>query len=190
MWRNVSRSKSKVIVACGLLLAMGMVMLTASVAGPAVQMMQARNWQPTECQVLASRLEGQQGTRRSGRCRRRPCTKYCVRVNYLYRFAGEDWIGTRYDFAERSSSNRGTQQAIVARYRPGSRTTCYVNPGKPAEAVLERGMNGEFQFEAGLCLVFCLAGAVGLGIGLAPRGPDPECEVPASIDRDGVASAA
>lgn len=191
MWRsNLSRSKSTTLVVCALFLALGIVMLTTAVAGPAVQMIQARNWQPTECRVVAARLDGQKGTRRTGRCRRRPCTRYCVRVNYLYHFAGQEWIGTRHDFAERFSTNRQTQQAILARYRPGTQTTCYVNPAMPGEAVLERGMSNDFRFEAGLCLALCLGGAVGLGIGLAPRRPDPEREDPASAGHDECASAA
>ena len=53
----------------------------------------------------------------------------------------------------------------------GRQTVCYVNPAAPADAVIQRGFNGEMAF-GGLGLIFFLLGAYGLYYALRRARPN------------------
>jgi len=65
---------------------------------------------------------------------------YKVKVEYAYTFDGHDHKSTRFTTGRHPGSTEPTGiQKTVGRLTPGTRTTCYVNPRNPAEAVLKRG---------------------------------------------------
>ncbi|MBK8000332.1 MAG: DUF3592 domain-containing protein [Verrucomicrobia bacterium] len=66
-------------------------------------------------------------------------TTYSVDVLYSYEFNGREYRSNRYGFMTGSSSGYKGKAEIAARYQPGAKSTCYVNPADPLEAVLHRG---------------------------------------------------
>ena len=65
---------------------------------------------------------------------------YSIDVVYEYERAGRTVRGERYNFFSGSSSGREGKEEVVARLPPGARTTCWVDPGDPAMAVIDRSM--------------------------------------------------
>lgn len=111
---------------------------------------QSRSWEEVPCVVESSRVQSHRSD---------DGTTYSVDILYAYEFRGVPYKSSRYGFSDFSSSGRAAKQRIVRQYRPGRKTTCYVNPADPTQAVLYRGVTGEIWFVF-LPLVFI---AVGLG---------------------------
>jgi hypothetical protein len=88
---------------------------------------------------------------------------YSIDITYAYVIDGEEFIGTRYDFTNSTSSSRGWRKRVVDAYPPGRKTVCYVNPDDPLDSVLLREMSSDAWFGL-LGGVFVLVG-VGLFIG-------------------------
>jgi hypothetical protein len=63
---------------------------------------------------------------------------YRPRLRYTYEYQGRDYEGTRLRFGESLLEDRSQVEQLVAAYAPGGEYACYVNPGKPAVAVLQR----------------------------------------------------
>ncbi|HEV8580811.1 MAG TPA: DUF3592 domain-containing protein [Thermoanaerobaculia bacterium] len=117
---------------------------------PAVQVLKAKSWQATPCTVLTSQLQSHPGD---------DSTTYSVDVSYVYSFGGRAYRSSRYQFLGGSSGGYAEKERIVRRLPPLTRTTCYVNPEKPSEAVMNRDFSSEYAFG----LVPLLFVAVGLG---------------------------
>ena len=113
---------------------------------------QARNWTPTPCEVLASSVQSHSGSE---------STTYSVNIFYTYEFNGRAYKSNRYKFMAGSSSGYDGKAAVVRRYPAGTRTVCYVNPRDPVEAVLERGFTADLWFGL-IPLVFLGVGIAGL----------------------------
>lgn len=117
---------------------------------PAVQVLKARSWQATPCTVLTSQVRSHSGE---------DSTTYSVDVSYTYSVGGRAYRSNRYQFLGGSSGGYAGKERIVRRLPPLTRTTCYVNPEEPSEAV----MNRDFSAEYAIGLVPLLFVAVGLG---------------------------
>jgi hypothetical protein len=86
---------------------------------------------------------------------------YRIEVAYHYRVDGQAYASKSYQFSTGSSSGRQGKQKVVDQYPAGRETVCYVNPSKPSEAVIKRGLNVEMLY--GLFgLLFAGVGALGL----------------------------
>ncbi|MBN1816075.1 MAG: DUF3592 domain-containing protein [Sedimentisphaerales bacterium] len=59
-------------------------------------------------------------------------------VRYEYEYSGHTYIGTTYRRGYASSDSYSEAATIAQQYPPDSRKECYVNPGLPSQAVLER----------------------------------------------------
>jgi hypothetical protein len=103
---------------------------------------------------------------------------YRVEVHFAYHYnpealeadvSGPRYESTLFDFTDGSySSGRKDKQAIVNQLKPGTKTTCFVNPHQPAEAVLQRDAPDDLWF--GLFpLIFPLVGLGIIIIGLRVR---------------------
>jgi hypothetical protein len=88
-------------------------------------------------------------------------TTYKVEVEYRYSVGGESYTSRRYSFMDIASNLRGGKEAAVQRYRPGSQAECFVNPRRPAEAVLNRGLTADALFGL-LPLAFVAVGVGGI----------------------------
>lgn len=137
---------------------------------PALKILEARDWPQVSCKVLKAKVGHHSGSKGG--------TTYSVDITYEYEWRGETYVSESWDFLGGSSSGREGKEHVVARYPVGRSSVCYVNPRRPAEAVLFRGFHSGLLF--GLIPgVFMAIGAVGLGMALfwkpsaRPRVPFP-----------------
>jgi hypothetical protein len=112
----------------------------------------ARRWVETPCTIVSSQVQSHHGD--GG-------TTYSVDLLYRYTVNGTEYKSSRYHFMGGSSGGYRGKAAIVARFSPGSRAVCYVNPRDPNDAVLERGFTSDLWFGL-IPLVFALVGGGGL----------------------------
>ena len=132
---------------------MGSGMFYAFFIRPLLNIASAKNWPAVPCVVISSGVKSHSGSHGS--------TTYSVNILYRYEFNGRQFNANRYDFMGGSSSGSSGKYAIVARYPPGHRTICYVNPADPIQAVLERGFTPAMW--VGLVpLLFVLFGVAGI----------------------------
>jgi hypothetical protein len=115
------------------------------------EVLDARNWNPTPCTIVASSVKSHSSD---------DGTTYSVELIYAYTVDGREHKGWRYTFMGGSSSGYEGKQEIVDRFPPGTKAVCYVNPGNPGESVIERGFTWEYLLGL-LPLVFMLIGAIG-----------------------------
>jgi Protein of unknown function (DUF3592) len=127
---------------------------------PLVGLVAARSWVETPCTILASQVA--ESSDSDG-------TTYKVDVRYSYVFAGGEHRSERYDFFDAYSSGYQGKADVVARYPPGARTVCYVNPADPSEAVIDRSPAPRYL--VGLVpLVFLFIGVGGIVFALRQTG--------------------
>lgn len=113
----------------------------------------ARDWTATPCTVISSSLGSHRGSKGS--------RTYSIDIVYSYQLGGRLNYSSRYDFTNTSSSGYSGKLAVIGRYPPGARATCYVNPNDPTDAVIERGFTPDVLI--GLVpLAFFFVGAGGV----------------------------
>jgi hypothetical protein len=124
-----------------------------------------RTWQKTPCQIVSSEVQEHGSSK----------TPYLFAVSYQYEHAGRPYTGSAYKRNYSGSDKYSDTQALVRKYPPGGSLFCYVNPGNPGEAVLQRD-----SLAIGLVilfpLIFMLIGAG--GIYFIWRRQRPEVEKP------------
>jgi hypothetical protein len=150
----------------GILMTLGGLVLAAALASfflrPAIRTLAARSWPTSSCLVRTSQM-------RTNTRGRRPT--YSADVLYSYEVAGRQYESNRYDFLGGSDSDFAGQSAIAARYRPGTRVDCYVDPQDPTAAVLSRSFRSAYLFglvPLALLLAMAIRGARRLLRGSAP----------------------
>ena len=120
-----------------------------------VKLYQARDWTPTPCTILSSEVQSHGDT-------------YSIEVRFSYSVNDKSYESNRYDFVEGSSSGYDSKAKVVRSIPPGSRTTCYVNPQNPSDAVLERGFTSDMYF-ALIPLLFATIGFIGMYFAIASK---------------------
>jgi hypothetical protein len=146
--RSKSSSMGCVVAFFSLFFLVGLVTFYFVTLRPAMQSLAAHSWQDTTCTVLSSQV-GEHGN------------TYSVDVVYTYSFDGQAYQSNRYGFLGGSSSGRTGKEEIVARYPPGARVSCWIDPIHPDQAVLNREPSAEWLFGL-IPLVFLLVGAGGI----------------------------
>ena len=100
---------------------------------PVNHMIAARSWKPTACQVISSEVVQQPRSVGEG-------VRYKIEIKYRYTYGGRTYTSNSYDVMGFSGTSGYRAKAkVVARYPPGTATTCYVNPKAPQEALLIPG---------------------------------------------------
>ena len=99
---------------------------------PLMSIAAARSWTPAVCTIESSAVKQHDGR------------IYSVVVSYSYTFQGKLFHSDRYNFLACPSNLRGWRDRVVAGYPPGLVATCYVNPRRPSEAVLNRNLHPDF----------------------------------------------
>lgn len=107
----------------------------------------ARDWRPTRCTILASRIEHYRGNSR-------------LAVVYEYVHGGIVYRSDRYSFLPGYTS---WDKDIPAPLQAGQETVCYVDPEAPAEAVIVPTMTPALLFGLIPLVFFLLFGAAALG---------------------------
>jgi hypothetical protein len=119
----------------------------------------AQSWQELPCTVVESRVIRNNPSGKAG-------LSYRPGITYEYELYGRTYRSSRYSFRDDyESADSGDSSEIVDRYPPGLRTTCWVDPAHPSEAVLDREFGGVLLF--GLMMgLFAPAGAFAFFVGL------------------------
>jgi hypothetical protein len=120
---------------------------------PALQTLQARDWPEVPCTVVSSNV---------GSSSSDDGTTYSVAVLYTYEIAGRTYHSNRFQFLGGSSSGYEHKAKIVARYPPGSQTTCRVDPEDPTRAVISTTFGRDYLFGL-IPLLFFAVGVGGMG---------------------------
>lgn len=119
---------------------------------PAVRIAMARGWTATPCTVISSMVRSHAGDE---------STTYSVDILYAYRVGGQEYRSNRYGFMTSSTAGEQGKQAVVNRYRPRSKTICYVNPADPTDAVLNKGITADLWWGL-MPLIFVAVGGGGM----------------------------
>ena len=137
----------------GLFFAVGSFMLYKFAIEPLWGVYAASRWKPTPCTIVSSKLEEHQGD---------DSTTYRIDIRFDYEFGGRKYQSDRYRFFD-VASNTGvaSKRAAVRQHPPGKKTTCFVDPANPSEAVIERGLTWDMLWGL-FALPFFIVGAGGL----------------------------
>nr|WP_281375535.1 DUF3592 domain-containing protein [Haloferula luteola] len=101
-----------------------------SFSGKWQEALNARSWVKTPAEVIWSRVREQDSD---------DGTTYSVDIFYRYTYEGQEYRSNRRRLISSSSSGRASKQAEVDAHPPGQAISCWVDPGHPDRAVLERG---------------------------------------------------
>jgi hypothetical protein len=101
------------------------VLLTRSVA----KNLATYTWKPADAEILESAVTEPRANRDN--------PDFTVR--YRYRYDGKEFTSTDYERGGVTSRNAAEAHRLAGQLSRGKRTTAYVNPAQPAEAVLHRG---------------------------------------------------
>jgi len=123
---------------------------------PMTHLWAAQSWLEVPCTVISSEVQSHTGD---------DSTTYSIDILYEYKVeppgGGSVTLrSNRYDFMGWSSSGYDSKREVVDEYPPGSRAICFVNPERPARAVLDRSF--QLEYLVGLFPLIFLV--VGLGI--------------------------
>lgn len=115
----------------------------------------ARSWEEVPCTIRDSRIARSTARKSDGSTTR-------VEVTFSYRRGGREYSSSRYDFLGAYTSGGDDEKtAILERYPPGTRTSCWVNPENPSEAVLKRDFSADYLVGS-LFSLFILGGFTGV----------------------------
>lgn len=112
---------------------------------------QARQWLRVPCEIVASHVEQLPGEDR-----------YRFELRYRYDLGGQILRSSRFSFGPPPSGSRSAMVALADRYPVGALSTCRVNPGIPAQAVLDAGF-----VTPGWLMVLAASLILAVAIGLA-----------------------
>jgi len=125
-------------------------MLLYPFANAALWVVEARDWKPTACTILASEVEHCRGNSR-------------WKVEYEYMSGGKMYRSDRYSFLNGYTS---WDKEALAQLRGGQKATCYVDADDPAQSVVVRTMTWDMSFGLIPAFFFLLFGTAAVG-GLA-----------------------
>lgn len=103
-------------------------------AWPVWQSLRARDWVPVECEITLAELTTWTSWKKT-------MPDYRFEASYQYEFNGQNLVSGRFRFRTASESPVAAFN-LKQRYPVGTRTTCFVNPKHPHEAVLDRSVDG------------------------------------------------
>lgn len=109
---------------CSMFFGIGCIFLWMIALSPFMQILAARSWEATPCTITKSEVQGNE--------------TFKIVIEYDYEFQGVAFHGERYDFFSMSTNGRASKERIIARYKEGTRSTCYVDPNFPSESVISR----------------------------------------------------
>ncbi len=150
--RSNRASPGCLVLFFSIFLVAGCAVLYFMILGPVRDFVSSNSWQETTCMVLSSRV---------GEHSDSDGTTYSVDVVYTYSFGGRGYQSDRFGFLKSSSSGYEGKAETVARYPPGARVPCWVNPLNPEKVVLSRDLSWEWLLVL-LPLTFITVGGGGI----------------------------
>ncbi len=123
-----------------------------------IKLNNAESWLNTPCIVLSSKVKSQTSSSSKGGS----STTYSIYIRYKYNYNGQKITNNQYSFNTGSSSGYDGKAEVVRLYPKGKKTTCYVNPQNPTEAVISR--EGGTRIVIGVIIGLLFGGVGYLGI--------------------------
>jgi hypothetical protein len=152
-------SKKPAVIFFGIFFLFGFGFLYGFFLRPVIKIQAAKSWTPTECTIISSSVQ-----RHSGE----DSDTFSVDILYEYSIDGAKYKSNNYHFMGGSSSGSAGKRKIVNAHKPGSTTTCFVNPDDRFEAVINRGYTPTLFFGL-IPMIFVVIGLVGMIYSI--RGP-------------------
>ncbi len=122
--------------------------MTIIMAREFIQTVGTYSWKPVAGEIVSSEVT------KAGQ-------DYQFQVEYRYPYNGEEYTSHQFGTGSKKYSDYRAAQQMALRYEAGSKTTCYVNPKAPTEAILQRGSLW-FGFAVLFPLLFVAIGGGGL----------------------------
>lgn len=148
---HASQAPFSLVIFFGIFAITGLGVTFGLVIPSAMRYFAARSWVETPATVVWSRVESHSGSKGG--------TTYSVDLLYRYQFQGREYCSNSYNLMSGSSSGRDDKQEVVDSHPPNSPLTCYVNPQKPWQAIVNRDLGA-----SALIALFPLP-FLGIGIG-------------------------
>jgi hypothetical protein len=113
---------------CGFALVFGG---TATITGfaDAIRMLRSLGWPEAQATIEASSVT---------KVRKGKSWSYQLDLCYAYDFGGEQYKGTKWSLYDDTTTTRREIRKALGKLKKGDVVICYVNPGNPAQAVLDR----------------------------------------------------
>lgn len=147
---NLGNNAGCLVAFCGLFFIVGLLCVVFQFCVPAVQISIAKSWTPTPCVITGTQIRTNKGDHPT----------YSFEVAYTYSTGGQTYYGDRFCFGKNAGAY-SAKSAYLGTYPVNGKSTCFVDPSNPANAVLMRDFTPEVW--SGLFpLVFALAGGVGM----------------------------
>lgn len=140
------------LAAMGLAIACAGVIFTAVLWRSYQRAMETRAWREAPCEITSSLVLSERPTPHSPMA-------YRAAVHYRYALGGKAFTGSRVRRVEGPTPHREKAEAIVAAFPPGSTRTCFVNPARPEEAILEHASKAAL-YALWFPLLFVVGGGV------------------------------
>ena len=123
----------------------------ALIAKSAMKSVATYSWKATPCEILASKIAETRGN-----------TPYKLSVKFRYHFVGHDYESTQQRLeGNQAFSDYEKAELLAQKYRANRQVTCYVNPTRPEQAILQRGSLMAIPF-AIIPLIFICVGLGGI----------------------------
>lgn len=145
--------RNGLVLLFGIFLIAGLTTTWPLLLRPATRLARAQSWPAVPCRIVSSEV---------GNVSTGEGDSYRPFVLYRYTLAGREYRSNRITFAPATGGKSAGARAVARQYRPGSAATCYVDPGDPTMAVLDRGFTPAMLFGL-IPLGFALMGTIGLG---------------------------
>lgn len=100
-------------------------------------LIRAAKWEQTTCQVIDSYLHTDAASTTGTGSKTRG---YRLRILYSYIYGGKDFLADRYNFVRWGTGGKKLTH-ILNQYRAETKVDCFINPGKPYQAVLNRSFS-------------------------------------------------
>ena len=96
----------------------------------------SKTWHETQAEVTQSDFKSER--RSKGRRGGGSYTVYIADITYTYKYKGKDYYSNRRTFFEQEFSHPAGAKEELRKYPRGKKISCFVDPAKPAQAVLVR----------------------------------------------------
>ena len=144
---------AKFLIGIGVIVAvLGGFIAWLNILGPYMLHLRAQAWEETPCEIVTANLRENSGEDGS---------TWCAEFTYAYQIDRAEYTGTRTRLQSRWSNLRTADKEIKA-MPPGARTSCWFDPARPGEAVLDRTFSWAHAMPEGIAVTIMMI--VGLGL--------------------------
>lgn len=148
----------------------GAAMLVFTLLLPWLSARAAQDWQEVPCTIIASEVEIHRGD---------DSTSYSVEAEFSYEFDQQKFISEKYDFNKVTRSRKECKE-IVRQLPPGKEAVCFVDPGDPQNAVLNREFLMSWMTLIGGLIFSGFGAAMAIGLPILARGKNKRKKTVAS----------